>query len=155
MLIGVAAAWTAAIASAAEAEWPGHSASDLSAFVTLQRFRIYAEHCSASVPELKPQFDSRMQDLASRLQGISKEILASAVFSDMQNKPVPAEIVAAFKDSFDDMRHNVERRDAAVICPATLQDFGDMDNETLKSGLRETLTALQKMMRNLEKDNAR
>jgi hypothetical protein len=73
----------------------------------------------------------------------------------MKDKPVPAGIIDALKDSFHDARHNFERRDAASICPAALQSLREMDDESLKSGLRETLTGIQNMIRNLEKDRAR
>lgn len=153
--IALAIILTAAAASAAEAVWPENSASDLSVFATLQRFRIYADHCSTNVPQLRPKFDSLMDRLDSHIQGISKGLLASDVFKGMKDKPVPAEIVFSFKDSFDDAKHNVERLDAASICPKTLQDLGETDDESLKSGLTEILTAVQSMIRNLEKESAR
>jgi hypothetical protein len=145
----------ASVASSAEAVWPKNSASDLSTFVTLLRFRIYADHCSAQVPRLKPEFESLVENLNSRIQGISKGLLASDGFKDMKDKPVPAEIIDAFKDSFDDLKHNFERRDAAAVCPKTLQDFGEVDTESLKSGLTAALTAVKNMMRNLEQEGAR
>jgi hypothetical protein len=144
-----------ASASAAEAVWPKDSASDLSMFVTLLRFRIYADHCSARVPRLKQEFESRMDLLNSRIQGISQGLLASDEFRAMQDKPVPAQIIDAFEDSFDDMKHNFERRDADSICPETLQNLGEMDDESLKSALTESLTAVQKMIRNLEEEKSR
>jgi hypothetical protein len=142
-------------ASTAEVVWPEKSASDFSVFAALQRFRIYADHCSANAPQLRPRFDSLMDRLESRIQGISKSLLASAVFRGMKGKPVPAEIVFAFKDSFADAKRNFERLDAASICPKTLQDLGETDDESLKSGLTEILTAVQNMIRNLENEGAR
>lgn len=135
--------------------WPKNSASDLSIFVTILRFRIHADHCSAEVPQLKPKFESLVENLASRTQYISKGLLASELFKGMKHKPVPAEIIDAFRDSFDDVKHNVERLDAAAICPKTLQDFGKVDDESLREGLTDALTAVQNMIRNLEKEDAR
>ncbi len=134
---------------------PKNSASDISIFVTMLRFRIYADHCSAKAPELKPKFETLIGNLNDRIQDISKGLLASDVFMGMKDKPVPVEIVDAFKDSFDDVRHNVERLGAASICPKTLRSFGEMDDESLKSGLTEALTAVQNMIQNLEKQGAR
>jgi hypothetical protein len=142
-------------ASAVEAEWPVNSASDLSIFVTLQRYRIYADHCSVRLPRLKPQFERLMDNLNNRVQGISRDLLASDVFKGMKDKPVPAAIVFALKDALHDAEHNFERKDAAYVCPTTLQSLGEMDDESLKSGLSETLTAVQKMTRNLENESAR
>jgi uncharacterized protein YfkK (UPF0435 family) len=119
------------------------------------RFRIYKDHCSARVPQLKPQFESLIENLNSRIQDISKGLLAADAFKGMKDKPVPAEILDALTDSFDDTRHNVERLDAASICPKTLQNFGEMDDESLKSGLTEALTAVQNMIQKLEKTSAR
>lgn len=153
--IALAIAMAASVAPAAEAVWPKNSAGELSIFVTLLGYRIHADHCSAQVPQLKPGFESAMADLSSRLQGISNGLLASDLFRDMKDKPVPAEIIDAFKDSFDDTKHNFQRRDAAAICPTTLQDLGETDDESLKSGLTEVLTAVQNMMRNLEHERAR
>ncbi len=96
-----------------------------------------------------------MKSLNRRIQGISKGLLASDAFKDMKDKPVPAEIIDAFKDSLDDARHNFERQDAASICPKTLQNLGEMDDESLKSDLKNILTAVQNMIRNLEKEGAR
>ena len=144
----------APFASAAEAAWPEDSASELSVFLTMLRFRIYADHCSAQVPKLKPEFNSLLENLDSRIQGISKSLLAFDVFRDMSNKPVPTDIVNAFRDSFDDMKHNVERRDAASLCAEKLQTFKELDDDSLKSGLTGILTAVQKMSRNLEADSA-
>jgi hypothetical protein len=107
------------------------------------------------VPQLKPQFESLVEDLSGRIQDISTRLLASDVFKGMKEEPVPEEIVAAFKDSFDDLTHNVERRDATSICPKTIQSFRDIDDDLLKSGLTETLTAVQNMTRNLEKTRVR
>ena len=154
-IIVLALVLSASVTSAAEALWPQDSASDFSVFVTLLRFRINADHCSAKVPELKPKFDSLMEDVTTHVQGIAKGLLASDKFMDMKDKPVPVEIIDAFRDSFDDTRHNFERRDAALICPQTLQDLGEMDDESLKSGLTEILTGVQVMIRNLEKKGAR
>jgi len=155
VFIALAIVLIASVASAAEVVWPENSASDLSIFVTLLRFRIYADHCSAMVPELKPKFESLMENLSSHIQGISKGLLASDAFEDMKDKPVPAEIIDAFKDSFDDTKHNFERLDAASVCPKALQNLGAMDEESLQSDLTETLTAVQNMIRNLEKEGAR
>lgn len=155
MLVVIAVLLTAPVAPAAEEAWPRNSASDLSIFVTLLGFQIRADHCSTEIPRLKPQFAGLMEDLGSRVRGISKGLLASDVFKGMQDKPVPAPIIDAFKDSFHDAKHNLERRDAASVCPTTLQDLGDVDDEMLESGLTETLKAVQNMMRNLERESAR
>jgi hypothetical protein len=155
VFIALATVSTVSVASAAEAEWPKSSASDFSTFVTLLGFRIHAEHCSAKIPQLKPKFERLVEDLSSRIQGISNALLASDVFEGMKDKPVPAEIIDAFKDSFDDSKHNFERRDAASVCPKTLQHLGEMDDESLMSGLKDILTAVQNMIRNLEKESAR
>ena len=154
VFIALAIVLTASVASAAEAVWPKNSASDLSIFLTMLRYRIYADHCSAKVPELKPKFDGLMHDLSSRIQGISQGLLASEMFQAMQGKPVPMEIIDAFKDSFNDSKHNLERHDAASICTETLRKFGEEDDESLKSGLTDILTAIQNMIRNLEKEGA-
>jgi hypothetical protein len=146
---------TTSVAPAAEAVWPKNSASDLAEFVTMLRFRIYADHCSAKVPQLEPEFGSLVENLNRRIQGISKGLLASDVFKGMKDKPVPAEIIDAFKDSFDDAKHNFERLDAASICPKTLQSVGEMDDESLKSGLTQVLTAVQNMTRKMERDGVR
>jgi hypothetical protein len=143
------------VVSAADAVWPKNSASDLSIFVTLQRYRIYAEHCSARIPQLRPKFESLMESLDSHIQGVSKDLLASDVFKGMKDKPVPAEIVFALKDTLDDTEHNFERHDAAIICPETLQKLGEMNDESLKAGLSEIFTAVQNMIRSLEKESAR
>jgi hypothetical protein len=151
----VALASSASVVCAAEATWPKNSASDLSMFVTTQRFRIYADHCSAKVPQLKQKFDGLMQSLNSHIQGVSKDLLASDVFKDMKDKAVPAEIIFALKDSLDDAKHNFERRDADAVCLQTLQRLGEMDDESLRSDLTQTLTAVQTMIRNLEKESVR
>jgi len=155
VFIALAIAFVNPAAPAAEVVWPKSSAADLSIFVTALKFRIHADHCSDKVPLLKPEFENLMEDLASRIQGISQGFLASGRFREMKNKPVAAEIVDALKDSFNDARHNFERRDAASVCPGTLQNLGEMDDEALRSDLTETLTAIQSMTRNLEKGSAR
>jgi hypothetical protein len=155
LFIALAIVLATSFASAAEAVWPKDSASELSIFVTLQRYQIYADHCSARIPQLKPKFERLMDKLNSHIQGISKGLLASDVFKGMKDKPVPAEIVFAFKDTLDDAEHNFERQDAAVICPKTLQSLDETDDEALKSGLSEIFTAVQNMIRNLEKTSAR
>jgi hypothetical protein len=155
VFIAFAIILTTSVSSAAAAEWPKSSASDLSVFLTVQRFRIYADHCSAEIPPLKPKFDILMENMNSHVQGISKVLLASEEFNGMKDKPVPSRIIDAFKDSFDDLKHNFERRDAAAVCPDTLQNLGQLDDESLKSGLRQILTGIQIMIRNLEREGAR
>jgi hypothetical protein len=154
-LIALSIVLTISAAPAAEAMWPKNSGSDLSIFVTSQRYRIYADHCSARIPQLKPQFESLMENLNNRIQGISKGLLASDLFKGMKDMPVPAAIVFALKDTLHDAEYNVERQDAAFICPKTLQNLSEMDDESLKSELTDTLTAVQNMTRNLEKASAR
>jgi len=151
----LAIVWTTSVSIAAEAVWPKNSASDLSIFVALLKFRIYADHCSAKVPQLKSKFEELVESLNSHIQGISKGLLASDEFKDMKDKPVPAAIIDALKDGFDDTKHNFERRDAASICPKTLQNMGEMDDESLKSDLTEILTAIQNMIRKLEQASVR
>jgi hypothetical protein len=146
---------TTSAATAAEEVWPKNSASEVSIFVTILRFQIYADHCSAKVPQLKPKFESLMADLSSRIQGISKGLLASEEFMGMKDKPVPVEIIDALKDSFDDVKHNFERLDAASICPETLQTFSETDNESLISGLTVNLAGVQNMIQRMEKESAR
>jgi hypothetical protein len=150
-VVALAIVLTTSAASAAEAAWPKDSASDLSEFVTLLRFRIYADHCSARVPRLKPQFESVLEDLDNHLHAISKDLLASDVFKGMKDQPVPVEIINAFQDSFDDTRHNFERQDAASVCPTLLLNLGEMNIDSLKSDLAQALTAIRTMIRNLEK----
>ena len=155
VIIAMAIALHTSVATAAEEVWPKNSASDVSIFVTILRFRIYADHCSAKVPRLKPKFESLMEDMNSRIQGISNGLLASKEFMGMKDKPVPVEIIDALKDSFDDVKHNFERLDAASICPETLQAFSEMDNESLMSGLTVNLTGVQNMIQRMEKASAR
>lgn len=155
MLIALAVVATAPVALADEGVWPTNSASDLSIHVALLRFRIYTDHCSAHVPHLKPRFESLMQALRDRVQGLSVGLLASDEFSALKDKPVPVEVVDAFKDSFHDLRHNFERRDAAAACSTTLQRIGEMDDDSLKLELTVALTAVQNMIRNLENAGAR
>ena len=150
----IAIAWIASVAFGAEAQWPDRSASDLSIFVTLQRFQIYADYCSVSVPGLKPEFDGIMERLSRHIQRISKDLLSSDRFREMKDKPVPADIVFSFKDLLDDARHNFERRDAESVCPKTLQDLGEMDDESLKADLAQIFASVQNMIRNLEKTAA-
>jgi hypothetical protein len=145
----------ASVTSAAEMSWPANSASDFSVFVTLQRFRIYADQCSDKVPRLKPRFDSLIEDLSGQINGISRSLLSSDVFRGMKTKPVPAAISFAFKDSLEDARRNVERQDADAICPTKLQSLGEMDEESLRSDLTQTLLAVQRMIQNLDKEGAR
>ncbi len=155
VFIVLAAAMTTSVAIAAEAVWPKESAGEVSRFVTMLRFRIYADHCSAEVPQLEPKFASLIEGLNSRMQGISKEVLASDEFKGMKETPVPAEIMDALKDSFHDMQHNFERLDAASTCPKTLQFLGDMDDESLKAGLTANFTAVLNMSQKLAKKSAR
>jgi hypothetical protein len=151
VVIALVIALTTSVAAAAEAIWPKHSASDVSIFVTMLRFQIHADHCSAQLPQLKPKFDDLMENLNIRIQGISKGLLASGDFAGMKDTPVPAEILDALEDSFHDGKHNLERLDAASICPKTLQDFGQVDDESLTSGLRANLMAVQNMIQKLGK----
>jgi hypothetical protein len=145
VLIALAIAMTASSPAIAEEAWPSSSASDMSVFVTMLRFRIYAEHCSAKVPGLGPEFDSLMENLRSRLGRISEHLLASADFKGMKGKPVPARIIDAFRDSFEDVKHNLERQDAASVCPKTLRAFAEMDDVSLEDGLATTLSAVKNM----------
>lgn len=154
-LVVLAIALSTSVATAAEAVWPTNSASEIAVFVTVLRFRIYAEHCSAHVPELKPRFEGLMQGLDGRIQGLSQALVASDAFRDMKDAPVPVEIVEALEDSFHDGKHNLERQDASAVCPKKLQDFGDINDESLKEGLAANLKAVQNMMRNLGRKSAR
>jgi hypothetical protein len=154
-VLAIALLVMASVASAAETTWPTNSASDFSIFVTLQRFRIYADQCSDKVPRLKPKFDRLMESLSSHIHGISMSLLSSDVFKGMKTKPVPAAISFAFKDSLEDARHNFERQDADSVCPTKLQYLGEMDDESIRSDLTQTLVAVQSMIQNLEKESAR
>jgi hypothetical protein len=151
----VATVFVTSVLPAAELVWPTDSAGDLSIFLSTLRFRIYSDHCSTLLPELKPGFESVVLGLNSRIEGISKDLLASDMFKDMRNKAVQAEILDAFRDSFDDVRHNLQRADAASVCPMTLRNFGQLDDESLKAGLVQTLTAVQTMERKLEEQHGR
>jgi hypothetical protein len=153
-LLALVIALTAAVVPAAEAVWPRSSASDLSVFVTMLRYRIYAERCSVEVPKLKPEFDSVIEGINSRIHDISNRLLASDGFRDMKSKPVPAQIIEALKDSFHDLSHNVERLDAVSICPKTLKDFRGADEESLKSSLTVALTSVKNMIQRLDEKGA-
>jgi len=155
LFITLAVALTTSVTIAAEPQWPKNSASDVSVFVTMLRFRIYADHCSANVPELKPMFESLMENLNNRIHGVSKALLASDEFKGMKERPVPVELIDALKDSYHDLQHNFERLDAASVCPKTLQNLGEMDDESLRSGLTANLTAVLNMSQKLDKSNAR
>ncbi len=155
MLIALAMSLSTSVVTAAEAVWPTNSASDVSMLATILRFRIYADHCSAKVPQLKPKFESLMESLTSRIQGLSMGLLDSDEFKGMKDKPVPVEIIDALKDSFDDVTHNVERLDAASICAQTLQNFGEVNDDSLKAGLTANLKAVQNMSQKLENASAR
>lgn len=155
VLASLALVVAASGASSAQEVWPKDSAGDLSIFVTLQRFQIYADHCSVKLPELKPKFDGLMERLNSHIQGISKSLLSSDMFGDMKSEPAPAEISFALKDSLDDAKHNLERKDADSICPKILQKLGQIDDDSLKSELMQTLVAVHSMTRNLENESIR
>lgn len=149
-IIALAAAMIGSTMAADELAWPEHSASELSALVAFMKFRVHADHCSAELPELKLQFDSLMAHLESRTQAISNGLLATDEFMGMKDKPVPEGIIDAFKDIHHDLEHNLERRDAASICPQSLRSLGGMDDESIKSGLTGALKAVQTMIRNME-----
>jgi hypothetical protein len=134
--------------SLSEAVWSKSTVSDLSLFVTLQRYRIYTDHCSVKVPRLKPNFDGLMEDLRSRFQSIFKGLLSSDAFREMKDALVPAEIGFALKDSVEDARHNFERQDSDSICPKKLNDLGQVSDESLQADLTQTLAAVQNMTRN-------
>lgn len=155
VLIAATIALTASVASAAEAEWSKNSVVGFSVFVTLQKYRIYADHCSTRSPQLKPEFDSRVGGLNSRLQGISRDLLSSGAFNGRGEAPIPADIAFAFQDILNDARHNFERQGTDAVCQKTLQVLGDMDDESLKEDLRQTLVAIQNMTRNMEKESVR
>jgi hypothetical protein len=143
------------VASAAEAVWPRNSTGEFAMFVTLQRYQIQAEHCAARIPDMKSKFDALMEGLNSRVQGVSRVLIASDQFAGMKDKPVPPEIVFAFQDILEDTEHNVERHDAVLTCPGTLQELARISDESLRSGLTQILTAVQKMIQNLEREGAR
>ncbi len=145
----LAVALTISVASAAEAEWPENSVSEVSTFATVLRFQIYADRCSAEIPELGPKFDSLMQSLRDRVQRISTSVLASDEFNGMKDKTVPVEVLDALKHSFHDAAHNVERLDAASICPKALRDFGGLEDEALKLTFTANLTAVHNMSQKL------
>jgi len=155
VVIAMAMLVLASGASTAEAVPSKDSVGGLSMFVTLQRFRNHADHCSARIPRLKPQFDSLVEGLTSRSQGIARGLLSSDAFRGMKDKPVPAEIRLAFEDSLNDARQNVERQDALYLCEKSLQVLRGMDDDSLRADLAQTLAAIQNMIRNLEKERAR
>jgi len=144
----------ASLAHAAEATWPTGSASDFAILVTMQRFRIYADHCSDKVPSLKPRFEILMESLSRRIQGVSQSLLSSDEFRGMKKKPVPTAISFAFEDSLEDARRNFERQDADSICPKKLQTLGEMGVASLGHDLTQTFMAVQGMIQNLEKEGA-
>ncbi|MBK7116142.1 MAG: hypothetical protein IPH71_09000 [Proteobacteria bacterium] len=151
----IALVCSAPISFAENAAPPTMSASDLSTFVSTQRYRIYTDYCSAKVPELKSEFDRLLESLVDRNQEISRRLLASGPFDGLMGKVVPAEVVEAFRDTLHDTQHNFERRDASDICPKTLQSLKEVNDRTLTSNLSDILTAVQKMLWNLENGSAR
>jgi hypothetical protein len=155
VFIALAIALAAPYVSAAEVGWPNNSVGDLSIFVTLQRFQIYADYCSTKVPQLKPKFASLMEELNSHIRDISTVLLSSDAFKDMRDEPVPPGIRFALKDSLDDAKHNFERQDAESICPEKLESLSQIDDESLKADLTQTLLAVQNMTQNLKREGAR
>lgn len=151
----LALACSSSVLLTAEVVLPTHSATEFPTFVIMQRYRIYAEHCSAEVPALKPEFESLVESLAGRIQEISSRLITSGKFDGLRGKAVPAEVIDAFRDILHDTQHNFERREAAYICPKTLQSLAELDDGTLKSGLGDIFTAVQKMLWNLENGSAR
>jgi hypothetical protein len=63
----------AMMASVGMAVSPSRSASEVSVFATLHRYRNYA----AEIPTLQPKFASLMEDLDRRIQAIAKGVLAA------------------------------------------------------------------------------
>jgi hypothetical protein len=155
VIIALAFSLATSGAAADEAVWPQHSAGDVSVLATMLRFGIHADHCSAQLPQLKPQFDGLMQNLDGRIQGIAKRLLSSAEFKGMKDMPVPATVLDALKDSFHDGEHTLERQDAAAICPQKLQRFSEVDDESLEYSLAANLKAVRNMIQNLQKEDAR
>lgn len=153
--LALAVALTISVASAAEAVWPEHPASEVATFATVLRFQIYADRCSGEIPELGAKFDSLVESLRDRIQGISTRLLASDEFKGMKDKVVPVEVIDALKHSFHDAEHNVERLDATSICPQALRDFGDLDDEALEFSLTANLTAVHNMSQKLEEARSR
>lgn len=153
--LALAMALTISVATAAEPVWPKNTASEVATFATVLRYQIYADHCSDKIPQLEAKFNSLMESLSSRIQEMSKNLLATDEFNGMKNQLVPVEIFDALKHSFHDVAHNVEILDAATICSKTLQDFGDMDDQTLQSALAANLKAVQNMSQKLENERAR
>lgn len=151
----LAVALTISVASAAEAEWPENPAGEVAMFATALRFQIYADHCSAGMPELGAKFDSLMKSLRDRIKGISTSVLASEEYHGMKDKVVPVEVIDALKHSFHDAEHNVERLDVASVCPQSLRDFGALDDEALKLTFTSNLTAVHNMSQKLEEARTR
>lgn len=151
----LALALALSVASAGEAEWPENPASEVATFATALRFQIYADHCSAGMPELKASFDSLMKGLRDRIQGISTRVLASDEYHGMGDILVPVEVLDALKHSFHDAEHNVERLNVASTCPQALRDFGALDDESLRLTFTSNLKAVHTMSKQPEAGRAR
>lgn len=155
LAISLVAVSSASAASAAELALPKDSASDLSLFLAVHRWQVYADHCSAKVPRLEPEFDSLMQKVRGRLQEISERLLASDEFRGMREKAVPEQIIFALDHGVHDSEENFKRQDAVSVCPEILQTLGKTDDESLQSGLAEILKSVQTMTENLERQSSR
>lgn len=153
--VALAAALAISAVSAAEPAWPENPASEVATFATVLRFQIYANHCSAGMPELGAKFNSLMRSLKDRILGISTTVLASSEYHDMKDKVVPVEVLEALKHSFHDAEHNVERLDVASICPQALRDFGALDDEALKLTFTSNLTAVHNMSQKHDEPRSR
>jgi len=143
MLATVALIASAQVASAAESAIPPRFAGEEAVELVVQRFRLYADSCSASAPGLKAEFDAAMTSLTARIRSIAAEIMSSKAFESLARQQVPSGLTAAVAKDFERTKREFGSRDATIVCPRTLQNLRDMSDDSLRMGLVQSLSAVQ------------
>jgi hypothetical protein len=108
-----------------------------------ERPRAYATVCVSKRPSMKADFDKALGDLRKRVQAIGAPLLKSDRFKSLNRTPPPKEIVEALAELNNELLAQIKDADADRDCPKFLSNLALLDGELLKSGVMQSLAAMQ------------
>jgi hypothetical protein len=144
LVVATLAAAAGGSAIAADVSIPADSVGSIGVFAAYEKFKIYSEVCADAHPEARARFESVMTAFSARMSKLGAEVLATPEFLAMRNQPVPASLVDAFRQDFQNTRRMHQANPGSYEgCKGAHDNFESAGDDHWKAGMATALTELR------------
>ena len=116
----------------------------------MSRVSAFAEVCGNQVPTTKETWEHAVADVSARIDVITRELMATAPFTELAHEVIPAEgapdLLKAVADSKQELLAQLKKQEPEKNCPQYLANIQHYSDEFLRAGVTQSLAGIQTLL---------